>query len=163
MDVDSDANDLNQSNEPNNNTTNNVDSQQSPETEDKNVIDTQEEEKKEDEQEDATEIADLDRLNEITIWKGKWNKTEYAVYFDRVTRIIDLKEQLEDETGVRKEKIKLVGIKWKKEFRDINNNKITDQTLVHHLELKSKKKGFIMIGTLDKNAFKVQFLFFHCV
>lgn len=72
---------------------------------------------------------------------------------------IDLKEQLEDETGVRKEKIKLVGIKCKKEFRDINNNKITDQTLVHQLELKSKKKGFIMIGTLDKNAFKVQFLF----
>ena len=74
----------------------------------------------------------------------------------------DLKEQLEDETGVRKEKIKLVGIKCKKEFRDINNNKITDQTLVHQLELKSKKKGFIMIGTLDKNAFKVQFLFIPC-
>ena len=92
--------------------------------------------------------------NEVTIWKGKWNKKEYGVYFDNVTVVDDLKEQLEDETGVRKEKIKLVGFKLKKEFKAINKNKITDKTLVHHLECKSKK-GFIMIGTLDKNAFKV--------
>merc|ERR1712228_344269 len=93
-------------------------------------------------------------LNDITIWKGKWNKKEYGVYFDHLTSIADLKEQLEDETNVRKEKIKLVGLKYKKEFKNAQNgNKISDNSLVHHLQCKSKK-GFIMIGTLDKNAFK---------
>ena len=109
----------------------------------------QQEEKKEDNDNNEK----LDRLNEIVIWKGKWNKKEYGVYFDNLTKIIDLKEQLEDETSVRKEKIKLVGMKFKKQFKS-SNTKITDNTLVHHLECKSKK-GFIMIGTLDKNAFKV--------
>eukprot|EP01083_Nonionella_stella_P032338 88506_1 len=89
--------------------------------------------------------------NEITIWKGKWNKKEYAVYFDHMTVIADLKEQLEDETNVRSAKIKLVGLKFKKEFK--TETKINDNTLVHRLQCKSKK-GFIMIGTLDKNAFK---------
>lgn len=109
----------------------------------------------------SSESMDIDneekksnRLDNIEIWKAIWNKKEYGVYFDNLTKIIDLKEQLEDETNVRKEKIKLVGLQIKKEFKSITKT-ITNDTLVHHLKCKSKKGGFRMIGTLDKNAFKV--------
>ena len=120
----------------------------SPTSSKSQILDTEQQPESE---EKSTEHANP--LNDITIWKGKWNKKEYAVYFDHLTSIADLKEQLEDETNDRKEKIKLVGLKYKKEFKN-TSNKITDTSLVHHLQCKSKK-GFIMIGTLDKNAFKV--------
>mmetsp|Transcript_50460 Transcript_50460/g.80359 ORF Transcript_50460/g.80359 Transcript_50460/m.80359 type:complete len:386 (-) Transcript_50460:117-1274(-) len=114
----------------------------------------QKEEKKEAPDSDTQPLSDeLNRLKEITIWKAKWNKKEYAVYFDHLTSIGDLKEQLEDETNVRRAKMKLVGLKYQKQFAQNNNSKITDATMVHHLQCKSKK-GFLMIGTLDQHAFK---------
>ncbi|ETO27351.1 hypothetical protein RFI_09789 [Reticulomyxa filosa] len=105
-----------------------------------------------DNKESATDLVQSENPHKYNVWKAKWQKKEYSVYWDEKTTAGDLKEQLEEQTQVPAEKQQLVGFKYAKNPKNDALN-ISDNTLI--CQLKCNKNKFIMIGTLQEHAFRV--------
>eukprot|EP01083_Nonionella_stella_P310510 1103355_1 len=83
-------------------------------------------------------------------WVVSWGKRKYDLYWDDTTTIQDVKAQLELFTSVAQSRIKLIGLKVKREHKE-KSTRIQDDTPVHHLRCVSKKGScFQMIGSANK-------------